>query len=183
MVLNTFIWVFISSPCKFKIACSELFWQFALSSEQADVDGNGTLDYGEFVTVSIHLKKIGNDEHIRKAFLHFDQNQSGYIEIEELRAALADDLGSDQEEVIDAIIRDVDTDKVSSATFVQIFTLSLDILSRKMWEKKTSYSLVIHACSYSHTAGCIYSCVGWKSDWVDNHDAFASCILTVHFPF
>ncbi|CAA6653633.1 unnamed protein product [Spirodela intermedia] len=79
--------------------------------EAADVDGNGTLDYGEFVAVSIHLKKIGNDEHLREAFGYFDQNKSGYIEIEELRDSLADDLGPNSEEVINAIIHDVDTDK------------------------------------------------------------------------
>eukprot|EP00268_Persea_americana_P015292 TRINITY_DN1698_c0_g2_i4.p1 TRINITY_DN1698_c0_g2~~TRINITY_DN1698_c0_g2_i4.p1 ORF type:complete len:531 (+),score=93.01 TRINITY_DN1698_c0_g2_i4:954-2546(+) len=91
--------------------------------EAADVDGNGTLDYGEFVTVSIHLKKIGNDEHIRKAFSYFDQNQSGYIEIDELRVALVDDLGSDQEEVIDAIIRDVDTDKDGRISYDEFSTM------------------------------------------------------------
>ncbi|XP_077210078.1 calcium-dependent protein kinase 20-like [Tasmannia lanceolata] len=79
--------------------------------EAADVDGNGTLDYGEFVAVSIHLRKMGNYEHLHKAFLYFDQNRSGYIEIEELTDCLADDLGPNYEEVINAIIRDVDTDK------------------------------------------------------------------------
>ncbi|WOL11686.1 calcium-dependent protein kinase 20 [Canna indica] len=79
--------------------------------EAADVDGNGTLDYGEFVAVSIHLRKIGNDEHLHKAFSHFDRNKSGYIEIEELTESLADDLGPNHEEVINGIIRDVDTDK------------------------------------------------------------------------
>ncbi|CAL9068808.1 unnamed protein product [Musa banksii] len=79
--------------------------------EAADVDGTGTLDYGEFVAVSIHLRKIGNDEHLHKAFSYFDQNKSGYIEIEELRDSLVDDLGTNHEEVINAIIHDVDTDK------------------------------------------------------------------------
>lgn len=37
---------------------------------------------------------------------------SGYIEIDELRESLADELGQNPEEVINAIIRDVDTDKV-----------------------------------------------------------------------
>jgi len=78
---------------------------------QADADGNGSLDYGEFVTLSVHLRKIGNDEHLHKAFAYFDRNQSGYIEIDELRESLADDLGQNHEEVINAIIRDVDTDK------------------------------------------------------------------------
>ncbi|KAG0464312.1 hypothetical protein HPP92_020381 [Vanilla planifolia] len=77
----------------------------------ADVDGDGTLEYGEFVALSVHLKKMGNDEHLHKAFNFFDQNKSGFIEIGELSEALADDLGPNHEEVINAIIRDVDTDK------------------------------------------------------------------------
>lgn len=80
---------------------------------QADVDRNGTLDYEEFVTVSVHVRKIGNDEHIQKAFAYFDRNKSGYIEIEELREALADELDGSDEDIIGGIIRDVDTDKVS----------------------------------------------------------------------
>jgi len=80
---------------------------------QADVDKNGTLDYGEFVTVSVHVRKIGNDEHIEKAFTYFDRNKSGYIEIEELREALSDELEGNDEDIIDGIIRDVDIDKVS----------------------------------------------------------------------
>ncbi|KAL0921694.1 hypothetical protein M5K25_008794 [Dendrobium thyrsiflorum] len=79
--------------------------------DAADVDGDGTLEFGEFVAMSIHIKKLGNDEHLHKAFAYFDQNKSGYIEIEELSDALQDDLGPNLEEVINAIIRDVDTDK------------------------------------------------------------------------
>jgi calcium-dependent protein kinase len=84
-----------------------------LNALQADVDKNGTLDYAEFVIVSVHVKKIGNDEHIQKAFTYFDQNKSGYIEIEELREALADELEGTDEDIINGIIRDVDTDKVT----------------------------------------------------------------------
>jgi calcium-dependent protein kinase len=80
---------------------------------QADVDKNGTLNYGEFVTVSVHVRKIGNDEHIEKAFTYFDRNKSGYIEIEELREALSDELDGNDEDIINGIIQDVDTDKVS----------------------------------------------------------------------
>lgn len=56
---------------------------------------------------------MANDEHLHKAFSFFDRNQSGYIEIEELRNALTDELDSNSEEVINAIMHDVDTDKVS----------------------------------------------------------------------
>ncbi|CAB4309182.1 unnamed protein product [Prunus armeniaca] len=63
-----------------------------IQMEAADVDGDGALNYGEFVAVTVHLKKMANDEHLHKAFAFFDQNQSG-------------------EEVILAIMYDVDTDK------------------------------------------------------------------------
>ncbi|MED6206780.1 Calcium-dependent protein kinase 14 [Stylosanthes scabra] len=79
--------------------------------EAGDVDKDGFLDYGEFVAISVHLRKMGNDEHLRKAFQFFDQNQNGYIEMEELRSALHDEVDANSEEVISAIMHDVDTDK------------------------------------------------------------------------
>ncbi|KAE8661211.1 Calcium-dependent protein kinase 32 [Hibiscus syriacus] len=79
--------------------------------EAGDVDKDGYLDYGEFVAISVHLRKMGNDEHLKKAFEFFDRNQSGYIEIEELRDALSDEVETNSEGVISAIMHDVDTDK------------------------------------------------------------------------
>ncbi|KAB5519497.1 hypothetical protein DKX38_023816 [Salix brachista] len=79
--------------------------------EVGDVDRDGYLDYGEFVAITVHLRKMGNDDHLRKAFEFFDKNQSGHIEIDELRDALADEVDGSNEEVINAIIQDVDTDK------------------------------------------------------------------------
>jgi len=62
---------------------------------------------------------MGNDEHLRKAFQFFDENQSGYIEIEELRNALSDEVETSSEEVINAIMHDVDTDKVSPFSLIR----------------------------------------------------------------
>lgn len=97
--------------------------------EAADVDGDGALNYGEFVAVWVHLKKMANDEHLHKAFAFFDQNQSGYIEIEELRNALNDDVDAGGEEVIHAIMHDVDTDKdgrISYEEFVSMMKAGTD---------------------------------------------------------
>jgi len=76
---------------------------------QADMDGNGTLDCKEFVTVSIHLKKIRSEDHLPKVFSYFDKNGSGYIEMEELKEALSP---RGDQKAIDDIILDVDKDKV-----------------------------------------------------------------------
>ncbi|KAJ6864489.1 calcium-dependent protein kinase 32-like [Populus alba x Populus x berolinensis] len=93
--------------------------------EVGDADRDGYLDYGEFVAITVHLRKMGNDEHLRKAFEFFDQNQSGHIEIDELRHALADEVDGSNEDVINAIIHDVDTDKVSLFSFNCVFFLDL----------------------------------------------------------
>ncbi|KAJ8642619.1 hypothetical protein MRB53_004367 [Persea americana] len=80
--------------------------------EAADVDGNGTLDCEEFVTVTVHLKKISSDDDLTKAFRFFDKNESGFIEIEELREALQDgDFRPENEQAIRDIICEIDTDK------------------------------------------------------------------------
>lgn len=65
------------------------------------------------MAISVHLRKMGNDEHLKKAFEFFDKNQTGYIEIDELREALSDEIETNSEEVISAIMQDADTDKVS----------------------------------------------------------------------
>lgn len=79
--------------------------------DAADVDGDGSLNYGEFVAVSVHLRRMANDEHLHKAFTFFDQNQNGFIEVDELRSALSDEDDGNNEAVISAIMHDVDTDK------------------------------------------------------------------------
>jgi calcium-dependent protein kinase len=79
---------------------------------QADVNGKGSLDYGEFVAATIHLQRLDNDEHLKKAFKYFDRDDSGYIDIDELKLALNDDLGPNDTDVINNIIQEVDTDKV-----------------------------------------------------------------------
>ena len=74
---------------------------------QADNDGNRTQDCDLFVTVSLHLKKITNNEYLAAAFKYFDKDGSSFIKLEELREA----LGPSDQQVIQYIIRDVNTDQ------------------------------------------------------------------------
>lgn len=79
---------------------------------QVDTNGKGTLDYGEFVAVSLHLQRMANDEHLRKAFSYFDKDGNGYIEPDELRDALVEDGADDCTDVANDIFQEVDTNKV-----------------------------------------------------------------------
>lgn len=78
-----------------------------------ETNGKGTLDSGEFIAVSLHLQRMANDEHLRKAFSYFDKDGNGYIEPEELREALVEDGAADGVDVANDIFQEVDTDKVN----------------------------------------------------------------------
>ncbi|KAL5577759.1 hypothetical protein UlMin_019458 [Ulmus minor] len=77
--------------------------------EAADVDGNGTIDYLEFITATMHRHKLEREEHLYKAFQYFDKDSSGFITRDELETAMKD-YGMGDEDTIREIISEVDTD-------------------------------------------------------------------------
>ncbi|CAN1305036.1 Calcium-dependent protein kinase 4 [Linum perenne] len=80
--------------------------------DAADVDNSGTIDYGEFIAATIHLNKLEREEHLVAAFRYFDKDGSGYITVDELQQACAEQNMTDV--FLEDIIREVDQDNVSS---------------------------------------------------------------------
>ncbi|KAK4345658.1 hypothetical protein RND71_035834 [Anisodus tanguticus] len=76
-----------------------------------DTNGKGTLDYGEFIAISLHLQRMANDEHLHRAFSFFDKDGNGFIEPDELRDALMEDGSDDCTDVANDIFQEVDTNK------------------------------------------------------------------------
>ncbi|CAN0911555.1 Calcium-dependent protein kinase 14 [Linum grandiflorum] len=76
---------------------------------QADADGNGTIDYDEFITATMHLNRMDREEHLYTAFQHFDKDNSGFITTEELQQALRD-FGINDENELKDILAEVDSD-------------------------------------------------------------------------
>ncbi|KAI3884237.1 hypothetical protein MKW92_044334 [Papaver armeniacum] len=77
--------------------------------DAADVDGNGTIDYIEFVSATMHRHRLERDEYLFKAFQFFDKDKSGFITVDELEVAMKD-YGMGDEGSIKEIISEVDTD-------------------------------------------------------------------------
>ncbi|KAJ6948559.1 calcium-dependent protein kinase 17 [Populus alba x Populus x berolinensis] len=77
--------------------------------EAADADGNGIIDYDEFITATMHMNRMDREEHLYTAFQHFDKDNSGYITTEELEQALRD-FGMHDGRDIKEIISEVDAD-------------------------------------------------------------------------
>ena len=63
--------------------------------------------------MTIQLQRLDTDEYLRKAFDHFDVDGNGFIDINELKQSLKDDLGPDDRHLVGDIMQEVDVDKVS----------------------------------------------------------------------
>ena len=96
-----------------------IFWNFNLGSEillyhvilQIDVDGNGTVDFPEFLTMMARkMKDTDSEEEILEAFKVFDKDGNGFISAAELRHIMTN-LGEKlTDEEVDEMIREADID-------------------------------------------------------------------------
>ena len=55
---------------------------------KADSDGNGYIDYTEFVVATIDKKKLLSKENVQASFQAFDVNKRGSISIDDLASML-----------------------------------------------------------------------------------------------
>ena len=78
-----------------------------------DVDGDGTIDYLEFITATMHMNRMDREDHLYTAFQYFVEDSSGYITKEELEQTLKN-YGMGDQETIKDIIDEVDMDNVST---------------------------------------------------------------------
>ena len=78
---------------------------------QADIDNNGSIDYGEFIAATVHMNKLEREENLISAFSFFDKDASGYITIDELQQACHEFGLSDLH--LDDMIREIDQNNVS----------------------------------------------------------------------
>jgi Ca2+-binding EF-hand superfamily protein len=56
--------------------------------KQVDADGNGYIEYTEFLSASMNQKKLLSANNLDKAFHAFDTDGSGTISVDELKAML-----------------------------------------------------------------------------------------------
>ncbi|KAK9205991.1 hypothetical protein WN943_016262 [Citrus x changshan-huyou] len=111
--------------------------------EAADVDGNGLLSCDEFVTMSVHLKRIGNDDILSQAFRFFDKNQSGFIEVDELKEVLLEDnAGPNGDQTIRDILRDVDLDRDGRISFEEFKAMMTSGADWKMASRQYSRAMM-----------------------------------------
>lgn len=74
---------------------------------KVDADGNGEIDYSEFVIATMNEKHLLSNNKLETAFKMFDKDGGGSISTEEIKQVLSFGQNLD-ESVINAIIKQVD---------------------------------------------------------------------------
>ena len=75
--------------------------------KEIDIDGNGSIDYTEFVMATMNEKNMMSNERLMQAFKMFDKDNSGTISADEIKEVLGSDT-SLSEQAITQIIKEVD---------------------------------------------------------------------------
>ncbi|OAV98550.1 hypothetical protein PTTG_01815 [Puccinia triticina 1-1 BBBD Race 1] len=93
---------------------------------EVDADGNGTIDFPEFLTMMARkMKDTDSEEEIREAFKVFDKDGNGFISAAELRHVMTN-LGeklSDQE--VEEMIREADVDGDGAINYEEFVRMML----------------------------------------------------------
>ena len=75
-----------------------------------DLDGDGKIDYAEFIQAAIDHKHLLNKQNLEIAFNMFDLNHDGQISISELKSMFSDNIinSSSGDEMVNKIMSEVD---------------------------------------------------------------------------
>lgn len=92
---------------------------------RADSDGNGYIDYTEFVVAAIDKKKLLSKENIQASFDAFDQNRNGSISVEELKSMLG--TASLRDDLWNELLKEVDQDKNGEVNLAEFVNMMLKV--------------------------------------------------------
>ncbi|XP_052097731.1 calmodulin-B-like isoform X2 [Mytilus californianus] len=89
---------------------------------EVDVDGNGEIDFEEFVMMmSKKVQDADTEKELKEAFSVFDQDGDGFINTKELKQVMAN-LGEDlADEDVMAMIKEADKDGDGKINFSEFF--------------------------------------------------------------
>lgn len=76
--------------------------------EVIDSNGNGLIDYTEFIAPCLHSQNYLKENHLKTAFAYFDKDNSGSITKDELKDCLKSDDFTLEDEEIDKLLSGVD---------------------------------------------------------------------------
>ncbi|CAA6667218.1 unnamed protein product [Spirodela intermedia] len=93
---------------------------------EVDVDGNGTIEFGEFLNLMARkMKETDAEEELKEAFKVFDKDQNGFISASELRNVMIN-LGEKlTDEEVEQMIREADMDGDGQVNFEEFVRMMM----------------------------------------------------------
>jgi len=98
-----------------------------------DKDGNGYIDYTEFITGAIDKMTILNMDNITAAFKLIDTDNSGTLSIDELKAAF-DSHGEKDADLFNEIMAEADKNKDGQISFDEFLAVMSNLMKRRTSE-------------------------------------------------
>ena len=78
---------------------------------EVDADGNGTIDFPEFLTMMARkMKDVDSEDEIKEAFRVFDKDGNGFISAAELRHLMINIGEKLSDDEVDQMIKEADID-------------------------------------------------------------------------
>ncbi len=91
-----------------------------------DMDGNGTIDYNEFITSAINKEKVLSKQNLELAFKTFDKDKSGKISIEEIGQIFNQTRAGVDKAVFEGMIKDADKNGDGEISFDEFRDIMAD---------------------------------------------------------
>ncbi|MEM1003487.1 MAG: EF-hand domain-containing protein [Bacteroidota bacterium] len=92
-----------------------------------DTDGNGTIDYSEFLMATMNEQQLLSKERLKGAFKMFDKDGSGTISKDEIREV----LGNIEEDTANLILSEVDENDDGEISFEEFEKMMRNLVSNK----------------------------------------------------
>ncbi|VAH90406.1 unnamed protein product [Triticum turgidum subsp. durum] len=131
---------------------------------EVDADGNGTIDFPEFLNLMARkMKDTDSEEELKEAFRVFDKDQNGFISAAELRHVMTN-LGEKlTDDEVDEMIREADVDgdgQINYEEFVKVMMqkkrTSRRSCSRAFMESSSpAATLSLSRVSLKHLSFCV----------------------------
>jgi calcium-dependent protein kinase len=101
--------------------------------DKLDFNGNGTIDYSEFMIAHVDLNKLLQEDKLKEAFELFDIDHSGSITIDEIKKVLGNGRKNDVDDAEwERILDEADSDGNGEISFDEFKAMMYKILVKQV---------------------------------------------------